>query len=525
MSLSLFSSYRQRQLEALLEISRALTARLDLASLLRMILGYSAEMIRAEMGYIALATPIRSLRLERGYGLPSSVFNALAPYLARQNLDQDLWTEAELRRQLAVVAEASERALEQVVALPLVLEDEGIVGGIFLFRSGSVAFTAGDRALLRDFADQAAIAVRNARQVEKLRVEKARVETIIENSPNGVLILDPDLRVLVINRALSQLVGLAPTEARGKTCAEVLRLQNTIGDHLCLSDRPLPAPTSVWYGEGDIVRSGRKRITVGVAYSPLFDRNGNLVNVIVTLTDITRFREAEELKSTFISVISHELKTPVSLIKGYASTLAREDAPLDAAIVRESGRIIEEETDRLNELINNLLDASRIQAGALKLEMGDVNLIRVAHTSIDRFRTQTEQHEFVLDFPPNLPLVRAEERRLRQVYDNLIDNAIKYSPHGGVIRVGAWREHDAQGNGRVVSYVADQGVGIPPEEQPNVFERFYRVDSSLRRSTQGVGLGLFLVKAIVEAHGGEVWLDSKPEEGTTFFFALPTATR
>lgn len=518
MSLSLYSAYRQRQLEALLEISRALTSRLDLPSLLRTILHYAAEMVGAEVGYIALTRPGGGMRLATGYGLPSRVFNALAPYLAQKSADPDFWSEAELRRQLAIVREALGAPLEQAIALPLVLEDEQSVGGIFLFRSGSAAFSPGDRSLLRDFADQAAIAVRNARQVEQLRVEKARVETIIENSPNGVLILDPDMRVLVSNRALSNLVGLPPEQIRGRHCAEVLRLQNATGDHLCLSGRPLPPPTGVWYGEGDIVRPGRRRVTVGITYSPLFDRNGNLLNIIATLTDITRYREAEELKSTFISVISHELKTPVSLIKGYASTLAREDAPLSPEMVREYGRIIEEESNRLNDLINNLLDASRIQAGALQLDIEDVSLPRVAETAVERFRTQSPSHRLELDFPADLPPVRGDEKRIRQVLDNLLSNAIKYSPGGGTIRVGAWRDDH-----RVIGYVADTGIGIPPEEHKNVFERFYRVESGLRRGTQGVGLGLYLVKAIVEAHGGEVWLQSEPGKGTTFFFSLPVA--
>ncbi|RME80112.1 MAG: PAS domain S-box protein [Caldilineae bacterium] len=517
MSLSLFSSYRQRQLEALLEISRALTSRLDLPSLLRTILSYAAEIVGGEVGYIALTTPQGQLRLATGYGLPSKVYNALAPYLAQRKADGDFWNEAELRRHLGIVREASRLPLEQVIALPLVIEDEEVVGGIFLFRSGPAAFTAGDRSLLRDFADQAAIAVRNARQMEQLRAEKARVEAIIENSPNGVMILDPNLKVLIVNRAFSKLTGVSPQAARGRPCSEVLKLENTTGDHLCLSAAP-PPPTSVWYGEGDIVRPGYKRVTVGINYYPLFDRNGHLLNVIATLTDITRFREAEELKSTFISVISHELKTPVSLIKGYASTLTRQDANWSPEMVNEIGRVIEEESDRLNHLINNLLDASRIQAGALELDIDDVSLAHVARTASERFQTQTEAHQIEFDFPPDLPLVRADERRIRQVFDNLISNAIKYSPEGGVIRVGAWAEED-----RVVAYVADQGVGIPLDEQDSVFDRFYRVDSSLRRSTQGVGLGLFLVKAIVEAHGGEVWLRSQPQKGTTFFFALPRA--
>ncbi|NUQ39146.1 MAG: PAS domain-containing protein [Caldilineales bacterium] len=515
MSLSLFSNYRLRQLEALLEISRALTARLDLPSLLRTILQYTAEMVQAEVGYIALTTPAGTLRLATGYGLPSQVFHALAPYLAQKNPEQDFWNETELRRQLSIIREASDAPLEQVVALPLVLEGEATVGGIFLFRPGSVAFSAGDRGMLRDFADQAAIAVRNARQMELLRAEKARVEAVIENSPNGVLILDTDLRVAAINRVLSELAGVTQAEARGQPCTEVLRLQNLSGDHICQRGQA-PPPTGILYGEGDIVRPGHKRITVGVTYSPLFDRNGALINIIATLTDITRFREAEELKSTFISVISHELKTPVSLIKGYASTLAREDALLSPETVREGARVIEEESDRLNELINNLLDASRIQAGAMHLEMETLSLVDLARATVERLQPQTPDHTFALDFAQALPPVRGDERRLRQVFENLLTNAVKYSPQGGVIRLGGWQE-----GGEVVIYVADRGIGIPYEEQEAVFERFYRVDSGLRRSTQGAGLGLFLVKAIVEAHGGRVWVRSQPDQGSTFFVALP----
>ena len=515
MSLSLYSNYRQRQLEALLEISRALTSRLDLPSLLRTILGYAAEMVRAEVGYVALTTSQQTLRLTTGYRLPSPIFHVLAPYLAQKSPAREFWNETELRRQLKIVAETAHLPVEQVIALPLVLADDEVVGGIFLFRSGSVAFTTGDRSLLRDFADQAAIAVRNARQMEQLREEKARVEAIIANSPNGVMILDPSLRVIVINRALARITGVLPAEVRGKPCRQVLTLSNVSGDHLCLNEQA-PPPTGIWYGEGDIVRPGHKRLTVGVTYSPLFDRHGNLINIIVTVTDITRYREAEELKSTFISVISHELKTPVSLIKGYASTLTRKDAGWNTDMVAEIGQVIEEESDRLNHLINNLLDASRLQAGALKLELDDISLRHLASTVIERFQTQTDQHTFRLDIPPDLPLVRADARRIRQVFDNLLSNAIKYAPDGGEIGVSATVEAD-----QVIVAVHDQGVGIPDEEQGSVFARFYRVDSSLRRSTQGVGLGLYLVRAIIKAHGGDVWLQSTPGTGSTFYFSLP----
>ena len=519
MSLSLFSQYRQQQLEALLEITRTFASSPDLSTLLRTILGYAADLVRADFGYIALTTRSGSLRITTGYRLPTEAFEHLSPYLSQKRPVEDFWTEKELRNQLTLVNSVVETALEQVVALPLVLEDEDVVGGIFLFRTGTIAFTPGDRMLLRDFADQAAVAVRNARQVEQLRTEKARVEAIIENNPNGIMILDPAMQVEVINRALSRLLGISQEEVKGMHCADVLTLENVTGEHLCMNRSAPPPPTrQIIYGEGDIIRIGHKRVTVGVTYSPLFGGDGNLANIILTFVDITRYREAEELKSTFISVISHELKTPVSIIKGYAGTLTREDVSHDPEFVRESAQVIIEEADRLTDLIDNLLDASRIQSGALSLDVQPLDFAVLAEKTLQRFEGQTDKHQLILDIPDDLPLVLADERRLRQVLDNLISNAIKYSPDGGKIILGARKQGDL-----MLVFVQDEGIGIPDEEHEAIFERFYRVDSSLRRTTKGAGLGLFLVKAIIQAMGGDIWVRSEAGKGAAFFFTLPLA--
>jgi signal transduction histidine kinase len=270
-----------------------------------------------------------------------------------------------------------------------------------------------------------------------------------------------------------------------------------------------------YYAEGDLLRPGGSRLTLGVTYTPLYDNEGRLLSIIGNVVDITRFREAEQMKSTFVSVISHELKTPVALIKGYAGTLRRPDAAWDPETLADGLAVIEEEADRLNALIDNLLDASRIQAGVFKLERGEVELARLARKVVDGFRVQTDNHTFELDFPADLPLVLADEARVRQVLDNLVSNAIKYSPQGGPIRIGAWLDGPD-----VTVYVADRGIGIPAGEQGRLFDSFYRVDSGLRRQTKGTGLGLYLCKAIVEAHNGRIWVRSEPGKGSTFFFTL-----
>jgi len=232
--------------------------------------------------------------------------------------------------------------------------------------------------------------------------------------------------------------------------------------------------------------------------------------------DMTRLREADDLKNTFISIISHELKTPVALIKGYAGTLRREDARWDAATIRDSAAVIEEEADHLTELIDNLLDASRLQAGGLKLNLSDVALDQLARHMVEKYSVEAAAHPITLSFPPDFPTVPGDTARLESVLSNLINNAMKYSPAGAPIQVaGRVRPND------VIVTVSDQGIGIPLDEQGRIFERFYRVDDALSRRTQGSGLGLYLAKAVIDAHRGRIWVDSTPDQGSAFSFALP----
>lgn len=498
-----------------------MTSRQDLPSLLRLILNSAAEMVGGEVGLLVLRQADGRLVPQAIFGLSSTKAADLAaklmelpPLATVAPGTDDPRSLPELS--LPLVSAAAGVPLRQVVQLPLRIEDEPL-GAIYVFRSGGLAFGANERQMLQSFADQAAIAVRNLRLYEQAMAEKQRLNAIIENSANGVMILTPDRRVEVMNRSLAEMTGWAAHEAQGEPCWKVLPLENTKGYNLCAAAGPpsdLPDGDS-YYVEGDVVRPGGSRLTLGVTYTPLFDGEGRLRNIIVNVVDITRFREAEQMKSTFVSVISHELKTPVSLIKGYASTLRRPDASWTPETVRDSLGVIEEEADRLNALIDNLLDASRIQAGGFRLDLNEVNIERLARRAVDGFRLQTDQHQFLLDFPAELPAVMADEARIRQVIDNLVSNAIKYSPDGGTIRVGAW--HDSQG---VTVYVADEGIGIPPAEQSRLFESFYRVDSGMRRQTKGTGLGLYLSKAIVDAHHGQIWVRSAPGQGSTFFFTL-----
>jgi PAS domain S-box-containing protein len=513
-----------RQRDYLLEISRAMTSRLDLPSLLELTLKSAAELLRGQAGLIVLRDREGAMRVRASYGLPAQLVRFFQPLWAdlpgvrdRQTL-LSRWRIPDLQVRLGMVAAAAGLALSQVVALPLVIQ-ETLIGAIYIFRMTGGAFSAGDRTLLAAFADQAAIAVHNAELYQQVNDERQALSAIIDNSAEGIMIADAAGRVQVFNRALARLTGWDAEQALGRAAAEVLALQDRQGQPVLLPDLTVQRTSAVElraYVEGDVVRRGGPPVTVGVTATPLYGEESRLARVIYNVVDITRFRQAEELKSTFVSVVSHELKTPVALIKGYAETLRREDAEWDRETVQDSLDVIGEEADRLTHLIDSLLEASRIQAGGLKLEPTDVNLPRLAEKVVDGFRTQTQTHTFELDFQPDFPLVWGDPERLREVLSNLVSNAVKYSPDGGTVWVGG--RIDQTG---VTVYVADQGIGIPAEEQARIFDRFHRVESGLHRRTEGTGLGLYLVKAIVEAHGGRVWVESAPGRGSIFMFTLP----
>ena len=567
---ALMATYQLRQREYLLRITRAMTSRLDLPSLLRLILESAAEMLAAPAGVIVLddetaAVPLADgrstveddepFRIRAAYGIPRQLLPAFRPLLkiASQSwppsedrlADEEAnhpamagdWEagravaaafslgdsyQQDIERRVREIESALGRKLGQVIGLPLLFEED-LLGVIYLFR-GDSAFSPLDWQFLQGFADQAAIAVRNARLYQQLTTERSRLTMIVQNSVNGMMILAPNKRVEVINQPLSVMTGIPPHEAIGQPCEKVLPLLNLHGEDLCSADYDVESlPEDGARSEGDIVLPDGGQISVSVTFIPVKDERKRLLNIIANVLDITRFREEEEMKSTFTSIISHELKTPVALIKGYAQTLARPDAAWDAETARQSLEVIEEEADRLEALINSLLEVSRIQAGGLRLERSDLQMRRLLERVAQDYRTQTDTHEIALDLPPDLPVINGDEERLRLVFTNLLSNAIKYSPDGGVIRIGGWQEEPQEKGaaGRLVLYVADEGIGIPARELPRIFERYYRVDSGLRRRTAGVGLGLFLSKAIVEAHHGEIWVRSDVNKGTTVFVALP----
>ena len=237
--------------------------------------------------------------------------------------------------------------------------------------------------------------------------------------------------------------------------------------------------------------------------------------------DATLARDEDQvgrLRSEVLAELSHELRTPLATIKGYSTALLLEEAQWSDDKRGEFLQLIDAECDNLTTMINDVLDSSLIDVGRLVIEREPVRLPRLIREIVDEMQTHTERHRFVQDLPPDLPILDADPRRIKQVIRNIADNAIKYSPEGGLILVrGQIRPRD------VVISISDQGVGISQEDLIPLFEKYFRVKSPTGYHVAGTGLGLPVARAIVEAHGGRIWAESKVGQGTTLYFSLPRA--
>jgi K+-sensing histidine kinase KdpD len=512
---------RVRQRDYLLEISRALTQELDLDALLERILRISIEMLAGQAGLIVLREESGGWHVRVSEGITPEFLKELNPLLKEISNDEnpEEFEIPEVNRILNRLTFAASLGLLSGVGLPMVTRQQ-VLGVIFIFRSYAGIFSTNDRNVLSSFANQAAIAVKNAQLYTTVTTNKQHLDSVLDSAADGILIIGPNQVIERCNPAFSRMISLPTDEIQGQPHEKIVVFGSLTHD-IKLEDAvaggwPL-TPHAQLYVEGDLKRINPPPLPVGITYAPVLSPDGILLNIIATVRDITRFRQAEELKSTFISGISHELKTPVALIKGYVCTLLRDDAKWDSDFFHESLNVIEEEADRLSQLIENLLDASRLQAGGVKLKKSEFFIPATAKRFATRFQTQTEKHKITTDFPGDFPTIMADEGRIEQVLSNLISNSIKYSEKG-VITIGGQAKKDV-----IIICISDEGEGIAPQDIPYVFDRFYRSADALR-TKKGAGLGLYLAKAIIEAHKGKIWIDTKHGNGARICFSLPIDT-
>lgn len=351
----------------------------------------------------------------------------------------------------------------------------------------------------------------------KTEEDLALRDRAIASTSEGICITDPhqpDNPVIYVNAGFERITGYSAAEVLGRNC-RFLQGQGT--DQTVLAK----LRTAIQEEHECVVellnyRKDGSPFWNRFAVTPMRNVQGQVTHYIGVLSDISERKEMERLKDELVSTVSHELRTPLTSLRGFTELmLKRTFAP---AKQREFLTIIHKESLRLTELINDFLDLQRIESGRQKYNFEDIALTPLLHEILSIFHQTLGGHTLHLNVPAALPPVHVDPARLRQVLMNLLSNALKFSPHGGQITVGAHLEDDM-----VKVWVTDQGVGIPPEALSNLFRRFFRVDNQDTRSIGGTGLGLALVKEIVKAHGGRIWVESVVGVGSTFFFTLPIA--
>lgn len=348
--------------------------------------------------------------------------------------------------------------------------------------------------------------------------EATVVNAVLNSARDGILMIDSQQRVRVVNERWTAMFGLNANELQGipadtlhQYLSQLMEDPQTFLEH----SYSLAKSSTMPILEEEFTQRIPEFRRLRRFSAPVHSTEGMIIGRVFIYADVTREYQADELKQALLSTVSHELRTPLATIKGYARTLLIQD--WDAPTRREFLVFIDEEADKLNELVENLLDLSKLEAGVLQIQRGPVRLDSLLTRSVTKKQAQDPTHSYRCLLPEALPVVWADPRRIEQVLTNLLENARKYA-HGGEILVSA------QSDGAFVQVrVQDDGPGIPPDLAERVFDRFYRADNRLTRETGGTGLGLSICRGLVEAHGGKIWIEQPSQHGTTVVFTLPIA--
>lgn len=345
-----------------------------------------------------------------------------------------------------------------------------------------------------------------------------RATDAISLSADGILAIDGSRRIRIFNPALEQLTGLRKSAVEGRVCSEVLRVTDAYGNPLCSSDCPLhQSQDGTFDVDGEIIAACGTRIPVNLHYSIQHRPSGRLRSAVVNVRNVSGRDHTNYLRSVLLALISHELQTPIAIIKAYASTLARVDATWSDEVVREKLVAIEEESDRLSRMVSRLLYTSRLEASSISLNAMLLDLPLETQRVAKRLAETDDDHEVLVSFSADFPPIMGDPEKIDEVLTNLIENAMKFSPKGGVVTV----EGAVVGTEARIT-VGDQGIGIPQGEMEQIFERFYRVTSP-GSNTPGTGLGLHICRLLINAHGGRIWAESHHGVGSRFTFTLPIA--
>ncbi|HID62574.1 MAG TPA: hybrid sensor histidine kinase/response regulator [Anaerolineae bacterium] len=344
-----------------------------------------------------------------------------------------------------------------------------------------------------------------------------KIELILHGIDEGVFIVDRELRILTFNPAAEKILGWREEEAIGRPCAEIFREKDGGASHqeelLSEAMRKAQLVTSVKEGHPVISKDGQQ-IFIASSVVPLLDPDGQVVGAMAAFRDVSAEIELDHMKSGFISMVSHELRSPLSHI--IASTELMREAKLSSDQHQDLLNIIHAQSNRLNKFVEQILDVSLLEAGAIKVERKPVALKPLIEQITEAFEIKANTHRFELTVPEGPTIVAGDENKIHTVLDNLLENAVNYSSKGSRVSIEV-SDKDKE----IVISVIDEGIGIPATQLERIFERFHRVNTSDDQEQYGYGLGLYISKRLIEMQGGSIWAESEVGRGSRFSFSLP----
>lgn len=511
-----------RALEAITEVA---LSTLDLNELLDALVERAVEVARADCSMILLIDEStnevvpraayhiepevwKEFRVKSSEGLAGKVIAAKRPVTIRNAEADPSVATPYIRR----------RHIKSIIGVPLKVREK-VIGVSYLYTLQERRFTSAEIRLFEVMADRAAMAINNALLVQAEQRRARELDAVIENMTEGLSIASPEGKILRINRIGREMLGIEqqPSESYGllQDYFKAFSLRYPDGREVPPDEWPISkALRGETFVDMEVVftRTDGHQLRLLFGGSPVRDDAGNIMLAVNVWRDITAFRELERRREQFINIVAHDIRTPLSIVIGQAQLIQR--FAQDANSVRKSANAIVVSARRMNTMISDLVDSARIEARQLQLKKQPVDLKAFVSDLLERSAGVMNTARIKMDIHPGLPPLFADPDRLERVFTNLLGNALKYSPGETEVLISARRK-----DGEALISVADRGIGMPPEDIGHVFEAFYRGRGA--RGTEGLGLGLYIAKMLVEAHGGRIWVESQLGVGTTFYFTIP----
>jgi PAS domain S-box-containing protein len=534
---------------AIYEVAKSINSSLDLSQVLDLLAQSATMATNAKACSLRLLSPDKqSLTVAGAFGLSQGYLRKGNVEVDKSQIDKEalqgktgVIPDATNDPRFQYPEEAKAESIRSILVVPLMLRDTPI-GVMRLYTAEVRQFDEEDMRFINGVANLGAIAIENAKlyeamkqemgdltedvnemaerlhesrlqvaqQMDALNYEKTRLETILGSMGEGVVVTDPDYKILLANAAAENLLGVPREEMAGSDGDLVLPIKKN-------ELEPILLTASVFEPTSPLVRKYQNKV-ISVLINPILDEAGESLGTVSLMRDITEQAAIEAMKTEFISIVSHELRTPLTPIKGYIDLIMEGDAGEITEEQAEYLQIVQSNTDALVALVNDLLDISKIEAGKIDLDLKPLSLETVIQEALTVHRQAIESKGLGVrtELSAPLPPVKADRGRMTQVLNNLISNAYKYTAPGGTITINALAEGEF-----LEIAVSDTGVGISREDQKKLFTKFFRAKNPATREAGGTGLGLAITKSIVEKHRGEIWVESQLGKGSSFHFTIP----